>query len=81
MVVQSSHLEHREEAIVTAFCYCAGTRMVFAFELLYGFTGQAEENTDFFLLEGRQEADKESQTHRDRKHVPQSSASLPDSQN
>lgn len=40
-----------------------------------------KENPDFFLLEGRQEADEESQTLGDRKHVPQSSASLPDSQN
>lgn len=39
-----------------------------------------KENPDFFLLEGRQEADKESQAHGDQKHVPQSSASLPDSQ-
>lgn len=83
MVVQGSHLEHREEAIAIAFCYCAGDPYGFLrLSTLMASLGKLKkENPDFFLLEGRQEADKESQTHGDQKHVPQSSASLPDSQN
>lgn len=82
-MVQSSHLEHREEAIATAFCYCAGTHMGFFFFLhlstLMASLGKLKkENPDFFLLE---KADKERQTRGGRKHVPQSSASMPDSQN
>lgn len=79
-MVQSLHLEHREEAVATAFCYCAGTHMGFLhLSTLMALLGKLKkENPDFFLLEM---ADKERQTRGDRKHVPQSSASMPDSQN
>lgn len=80
---KSSHLEHREEAISAASCYCSGTHMSLSLSTLtlMSSLGKPKEDIDFFPL-GRafgkdwREADKETQRHGEPKPTPQSSASL-----